>query len=371
MSALQNLTRLINMAIEQFLSRVISSKGPSELELTLPSIFSIAELGPYPLCQYYKLSESDLGGELQMAFEDISFTPVTVAAVQSGSDKRQFKLTLKPSVLKGHYQLFCLQSPEITMDIGGLMGRLPPVMAEDPPMTEERYFRFVQLEQQRAHLNRTANGRLLVDKYNKHNDAYHDVYSTNEFLRQYWHEDGASEEMGECTSEALKKGGIVNPKDRGFGTKGISYNSNAFQQQIFLSLACSLEGYAEAAEAALNFSRIVDNQTGNSSDISVELTGQEVYSAVESSSLTLKSLQSSPQTVALLAALKSIATSSTASDNDVGLGKQLGYTLDAHMCSRLRGVYQGYLNKHLTNLAWLYTVTPSKSSWREASLTTC
>lgn len=332
------------MAIENFLSRVISGNGLGALELALPSVFSVAASGPYPLCHYFKLPESDLGGELQLVFEDISFAPVTVAAVEFGTDKRQFKVTLNAAVLNGRYQLFCLQSPEVTMDTGGLMGRLPALNAEEPPLTEEQYFRFVQLEQQRKHLNQTANGRLLVDEYNRHNDAYHHVYSTNEFLRLYWEENGTSEDMGEYTSEALKTGDVVNPNDRGFGSQGVSYNSNAFQQQIMLALACELAGYIEAGEAALSFSEVV-NETGNTSQMPVELTGQEIYSAVESSSLTLKSLQSSPRTVALLAALKSIATSKIASDTDIEFCKQLGYTLGAQMCQRLRAVYQGYLSK--------------------------
>ena len=332
------------MVIENFLSRVISGNGLGALELALPSAFTVAALGPYPLCHYFKLPESDLGGELQLALKDISFAPVSVAAVESGTDKRQFKVTLNASLLNGRYQLYCLQSPEVTMDTGGLMGRLPAFNAEEPPMTEEQYFRFVQLEQQRNHLNQTANGRLLVDEYNRHNDAYHHVYTTNEFVRLYWEENGTSEEMGEYTSEALKSGDVVNPKDRGFGSEGVSYNSNAFQQQIWLALGCELAGYIEAGEAALNFSEVV-NETGNSSGKSAELTGQEIYNAVESSSLSQKSLQTSPRTVALMAALKSIATSQIASDTDLELCKQLGYTLDAHMCQRLRAVYQGSLSK--------------------------
>nr|WP_314483596.1 hypothetical protein [uncultured Pseudomonas sp.] len=332
------------MVIENFLSRVISGNGLGALELALPSAFTVAALGPYPLCHYFKLPESDLGGELQLAFKDISFAPVSVAAVESGTDKRQFKVTLNASLLNGRYQLYCLQSPEVTMDTGGLMGRLPAFNAEEPPMTEEQYFRFVQLEQQRNHLNQTANGRLLVDEYNRHNDAYHHVYTTNEFVRLYWEENGTSEEMGEYTSEALKSGDVVNPKDRGFGSEGVSYNSNAFQQQIWLALGCELAGYVEAGKAALNFSEVV-NETGNSSGKSAELTGQEIYNAVESSSLSQKSLQTSPRTVALMAALKSIATSQIASDTDLEFCKQLGYTLDAHMCQRLRAVYQGSLSK--------------------------
>lgn len=332
------------MVIENFLSRVISGNGFGALELALPSAFTVLALGPYPLCHYFKLPESDLGGELQLAFEDISFAPVTVAAMESGTDKRQFKVTLNASVLNGRYKLFCLQSPEVTMDTGGLMGRLPALNAEEPPMTEEQYFRFVQLEQQRNHLNQTANGRLLVDEYNRHNDAYHYVYSTNEFLRQYWEENGTSEDMGEYTSGALKSGDVVNPKDRGFGSQGVSYNSNAFQQQIWLALACMRDGFIEAGEAALSFSDVV-KETGNTSEMSVGLTGQEIYNAVESSSLSQKNLQTSPRTAALMAALKSIATSKIASDTDLEFCKQLGYTLDAQMCQRIRAVYQGSLSR--------------------------
>ena len=332
------------MVIENFLSRVIFGHGQAELELALPSEFKVVTLGPYPLCQYFKLPESDLGGELQLAFEDISFAPVTVAAIESGTDKRQFKVTLNACVLKSQYKLFCLQRPEVTMDTGGLMGRLPALSAEEPAMTEEQYFRFVQLEQQRNHLNQTANGRLLVEEYNRHNDAYHHVYSTNEFLRLYWEENGTSEDMGEYTSEALKRGDVVNPKDRGFGSQGVAYNSNAFQQQIMLAVACQSAGYIEAGKAALSFSDVV-KETGNTSQLSVELTGQEIYNAVESSSLTLKSLQTSPRTEVLLAALKNIATSKIASNSDIKSCQLLGYTLDAKMCQRLRAVYQGSLSQ--------------------------
>lgn len=329
------------MNIDQFTSRLVNAYNPSELHSLVPPTFSIAAAGPYPLRQYIKLDDCGKGGELLLSLKDILVAPVTLGFVQSGADKRQLKITLQPSVMTGRYTLFCLEGPEVTLDTGGLMGALSTQNEETPPMTVEQYFRLVQLEKERAQLNQTANGRLLVGEYNQHNDAYHDVFTNNEYLRQYWQQDGASEEMGDHTSEALKSGADINPPDSRFGAKGVSYNSNAFAQQLNLWAAC-LFVYPEAAEAALEFSESV-SVTGNTETATVPLTGQQVYASVDAESRAVNPAQPSAKVQALQTALCNIVINKVATDSDIQICHQQGYVMDLETRQRLQVIYQASL----------------------------
>lgn len=329
------------MNIDQFTSRLANVHNTSKSHLLIPPTFSITAAGPYPLRQHITLDDGGKGGELLLSFEDVSVTPVTLASVQTGADKRHLKITLQPSVMTGRYTLFCLEGPEVTMDTGGLMGTLPALNEETPPMTVEQYFRFVQLEKERAQLNETANGRLLVGEYNQHNDAYHDVFTNNEQLRKYWQQDGASEEMGDHTSQALKNGAVINPPDNRFGAKGVSYNSNAFAQQLNLWSACFWV-YPDAAAAALTFSESVQ-LTGNTQTATVQFTGEQVHASVNADIQKVNSAESSAKVQALQTALCNIVVNKVATDSDIQICNQHGYVMDLETRQRLQVIYQASL----------------------------
>lgn len=329
------------MLLDHFVSSITSPHSTDSLDGVLPPFFSISECGPYSLRHHIDLPGSQIGGELLLSLNELSVTPVSLASVESGFDKRQLKVTLNPAALKGRYELFCLENPRVTMDTGGLLGRLPSTNGEAPPeWTEERYFRFVQLEQERANLNETANGRELVGRYNEHNDAYHDVFTQNEQLRKHWEEDGATEEMGIYTSAALKNGSVINPADRGFGSKNASYNSTSFAQSLYLYFACMGGGFEEAGIAALTFKDMIETETGNTDSETVGLTRSQVYATVNNASRRSRVEGPNAKTLALHSAFSKIVTQETVTDHDIDFFARNGYVMDPETHQRLKAIYQ-------------------------------
>ena len=333
------------MTIDSFLSRLASISDSSIGRPILPPAFSITDAGPFPLKQHIKPDGHPLGGELLLSLDNLTVEPVTLVAVQPGINKRQFNVTLGPASLTGRYQLFYNECAQVTLDTGGLMGALPAESEETGQMTEERYWRLVHLEKERAELNQTANGRLLVGEYNQHNDAYHQVFTENEQLRKFWHEDGASDEMGEHTSAALKSGALINPPEATFGSKGVSYNSNAFSQQLNLFSAC-LADHPEAAFAALIFNETVTGGTGNSQSTNVALNRSQIFDSVNAASPTTWKAGPSASVRALHSALINIIVNKTASAVDIDICNQQGFVMDAETRQRLQTIYWASLRKH-------------------------
>ena len=109
------------MLLDHFVSSITSPHSTDSLDGVLPPFFSISECGPYSLRQHIDLPGSQIGGELLLSLNELSVTPVSLASVESGFDKRQLKVTLNPAALKGRYELFCLENPRVTMDTGGLL----------------------------------------------------------------------------------------------------------------------------------------------------------------------------------------------------------------------------------------------------------
>lgn len=333
------------MTIDSFLSRFGSTREPSIEYPILPATFSIADAGPFPLKQHIKPDGHPLGGELLLSFEHLIVEPVTFIAVQPDSHHRQLNVTLGPVSLSGRYQLFYNECAQVTLDTGGLMGALPAESEDTGQMTEARYWQLVQLEQERAELNQTANGRLLVEEYNQHNDAYHQVFTENEQLRKYWHQDDASDEMGEHTCAALKSGAVINPPEATFGSNSVSYNSNAFSQQLNLFFAC-LADYPEAATAALSFNETVTGETGNSQTTTVALNRSQIFDSVNASSPIKWKAGPSARVRALQDALINIIVKKTASAVDIDICHQQGFVMDPETRQRLQTIYWASLRKH-------------------------
>ena len=147
--------------------------------------------------------------------------------------------------------------------------------------------------------------------------------------------------MGDHTSEALKSGADINPPDGRFGAKGVSYNSNAFAQQLNLWAAC-LFVYPEAAEAALDFSESV-SVTGNTETATVPLTGEQVYASVDAVSRAVNPAQPSAKVQALQTALCNIVINKVATDSDIQICHQQGYVMDLETRQRLQLIYQASL----------------------------
>lgn len=330
------------MTIKTFISQLVPSDGPSALDYILPRSFSISMCGPYPLRQHIKPENSPSGGELCLSFDNLSVSPVELESIKPGVKGNTVEVRLKASTLRGNYQFFYLESPEVDMDVGGGMGALPirpNADEENPTPTEKKYYRLVSAETERAKLNQTANGRLLVDRFNIHNDAYHDVFEANEQLRIYWRKDGTSEAMGDHTSEALKSDAVVNPKDRTFGDKNMSYNANAFQQQLNLWAAC-LRDFPDAAEAALQFGDEISSSTGNEETATSEMVASRVYETINTTSARMIAAGPSKGVLELQAALINIVANKNTIQSDIDTCASRGYVIDAVTCERLRSIYQ-------------------------------
>lgn len=113
------------MTIKTFISQLVPSDGPSALDYILPRSFSISMCGPYPLRQHIKPENSPSGGELCLSFDNLSVSPVELESIKPGVKGNTVEVRLKASTLRGNYQFFYLESPEVDMDVGGDWARYP------------------------------------------------------------------------------------------------------------------------------------------------------------------------------------------------------------------------------------------------------
>jgi hypothetical protein len=281
-------------SIHAFFAELSSPGGPGALAATLPSHFEIAAAGPFPLAKHVPVAGSAVGGALMIGFDRLSFGPLAITGFERDPDGEdegtgEFTVTLAPAQVQGHYELFALETPRIDLDTGGAVQPFAAIEAmqeaaagdpapADPGITEKQYDQVMQANAQRTKLNQTANGRAALASYDQYNDAYNDVFNTNAALRQRWAGDGAVAEMSDHTSGALDSGAVINPPDKTFGTKGNTYNANAFAQQLNVWAAC-VSKYQDAAAAALKFSDPVGT-TGNTKMQVNPMTGDQVFGAV-------------------------------------------------------------------------------------------
>ncbi|HEX3406799.1 MAG TPA: hypothetical protein VHS81_06145, partial [Caulobacteraceae bacterium] len=301
-------------AIDTFFAALSSPSGAGSLAGSLPARFEVATAGPFPLAKHVPVPDHPVGGELMIEFEDVSFGPLAITGFQpvAGGDENEseFTVTFGPAQVQGHYELFALETPRIELDTGGAVQPFRALEAgpSDEGVTEKQYDQVMQANAQRTKLNQTANGRAMLSAYDQHNDAYNDVFNSNKQLRTYWAGDGAIAEMSDHTSDALDAGAVINPSDKTFGTKGNTYNGNAFAQQLNVWAACIAAKYNDAASAALNFQKPV-NTTGNTKTQVTPMTGDQVFGAVNSAAppAVAGALQTASEEHALHAPLMRIA----------------------------------------------------------------
>lgn len=329
-------------AIDDFLAKLAAS-GPSSLAGALPQAFAISASGPYPLAKHVDIPGSAVGGELLLAFDALSVAPVAVAEVVPEAARNRVAVVLKPAELTGRYQLFGLETPRVELDTGGLMAPLATMAAapgDAPTITVEQYDQLQQANDQRSKLNQTSNGRALVGTYNTHNDVYNEVFNTNAQLRRVWADGGATKEMSDYTSDALKTNAVVNPTAdlRTFGTKKLSYNQNAFAQKLNVWAAC-LDVDEAAAEAALDFGDQVTKTTKNTQKLTVPMTGDQVYSTVNTAPPPPagRLMGAAPAVQPLGQALRRVVDESHDA-NDLDLIGSHGFEMDDETQARLRAI---------------------------------
>lgn len=175
--------------------------------------------------------------------------------------------------------------------------------AENAPDPVEPYLNAARA--QRSRLWQTPNGGQMMDKFYDHNEVYNWMFQNNESMQESWVEPANTYFMKQ-TYEASGKpdsmkvnNGVYNSPDNANNANdddGMTYNENAFAQQITMSFAAlgiaqnpkrvpagfTSEQFAAAATAASKFGTGPVQSTGNTDEQTTPLTVNEVYGHVAS-----------------------------------------------------------------------------------------
>jgi len=157
-----------------------------------------------------------------------------------------------------------------------------------------------QARDQRTKLNSTTNGQKLMGVYNQHNEVYNDVFQNSSAMRTTWKSGGVTKAMASDTSTALNsEDTVINDGSKTYKNtdtgEEVSYNSNAFKQQISLCFNTIFQDpsynpfdagslpqgkYLDAAKATLSFAKVVQT-TGNEKLKVKPMTQKSVYTNVD------------------------------------------------------------------------------------------
>ena len=248
-------------------------------------------------------------GDLGMRFHDFALTGLSrprPVALPGG-----FDLHFPALGFQGRATLTAKSAPEITLDTGGGLMAFGdedigtgggPTDPLDPARKGEM---LEQARRERARLMDSENGRKLMGEYNEHNEVYNSVFVKSAAARNAWTANGATRDMAEHTHVALGDEDptvtVVNPeaRERTFGTRQVTYNQNAFVQQLQIVVNTISQDptfnpwdprakldpesrYVKASLAAMNFGKATE-KTGNSKTLIKPLTGPDVHGTVDAS----------------------------------------------------------------------------------------
>lgn len=228
-------------------------------------------------------------------------------AVAAAADGPRWTLTLEGVTLRGRYRLEAKPDPVLDLDTAGNLMELRreargPAVAGGgggaPDPEAEQWL--ATARQQREALGQTDNGLQLIALYNQHNEVYEEVFRTSPTLPSNWQAGGVTRAMAADTNAAVQAGGTINPPDKDYGG-GVTYNSNAFVQQLNVAVETVLSDpnfnpyepltqqnlhgkYWAAAKAALSFGKGVSESTGNTKSRVTAMAAAGVYQAVQSQS---------------------------------------------------------------------------------------
>lgn len=220
-------------------------------------------------------------------------------------ERVRLKLLLECLNLQGYYSLNAKPDPLLDMDTGGNLMELPsesrqPVAAgsdsDNEGLDPEKEEWLDGAREQRTRLSGTENGQKLLALHGEHNEVYDEVFRTSGAMRNTWQAGGVTRAMAADTSNAVKNDSAIN-NNQYISSSGetVSYNSNAFTQQLALGLntlltdpdfdvtdptATPAEKYQAASKAALSFGQAVKTQTGNDKQTVQPLTPSQVYDTV-------------------------------------------------------------------------------------------
>lgn len=218
--------------------------------------------------------------------------------------KISLKLRLDGVILNGRYALEAKYDPIVDLDTAGNLMDLPPEACrpieggadpDDPDDLDPQKEEWLdQARDQRSKLQQNENGQKLMGLYSEHNEIYEEVFRENTALTPLWRAGGATKEMAADTSEAVKTDGVVNSSGKTY-SGDLTYNANAFVQQLNVASACVWSDpdfdpavgpspdskYWNAAKAALSFGKGVTTTTNNTKDNVQELKASDVHGTVE------------------------------------------------------------------------------------------
>lgn len=249
-------------------------------------------------------------GAVGLQWTDLSVEGLGKLVAAARLSAWRWRLTIGGVRLAGQCRLEAKPDPVIDLDTGGNLQELPPTATQPlaaggggdaPDPATEQWLDTARA--QRARLGATENGLQLIALYNQHNEVYADVFNTSQTLPTIWKAQGATRAMAADTNDALATGGVINQPDKLYAN-GLTYNHNAFVQQLAVSVATLLKvpglslyqpleqqnpsgPYWEASKAALSFGKGVTDSTGNSKTQVTPLVSDGVYQAVNAPSAAL------------------------------------------------------------------------------------
>jgi hypothetical protein len=254
-------------------------------------------------------------GHIGIRFSDVAISGVEEVRIDAArstveGDRAVAWLQWTELRVDGHQSLVAKPAPVIRMDTGGSLldyddnDIRPAGAASVTPLDPAQQAAMLdQAREQRTRLMDHPNGVQLMSQYNEHNEVFNTVFVTSTAARTAWAAEGATKEMALHTHVAIDPNvpavNIVNPpKDQAsFGAQKISYNSNAFLQQLQIVVnTVSADPnfnpfdpdatpdpdskYTKASLAALTFGSAV-GQTGNSKAATTPLSPDQVHSSVQ------------------------------------------------------------------------------------------
>ncbi|MGJ4748003.1 hypothetical protein ACQV5M_16715 [Leptospira sp. SA-E8] len=278
---------------------------PSSPAYPLARIVEMAESWAYPRASIaFRFEEMIISGFENFRIDPAQFTDKTI----------RFRILLEELFLSGKYTVETKPDLIPELDTAGNLSELSlgsdtpqeggGDSETDPDPQKEAWLD--QAREERDRLSSTNNGQKLLGAYNEHNETYDEVFKTYKALTNAWRAGGATKEMASDTSGALKSDEVINSSTKKY-VGGVTYNGNAFAQQLNVAAACLYADpnfneetgppqgskYWEAAKAALSFGKGVGDTTGNQKAKVKEMKPSEVHSSVDSHSGELPSINDS------------------------------------------------------------------------------
>lgn len=290
------------MSTNHLESQIRAALAASPADLVLGAIDDV------PLAFHVPLPDQPFGnGHVSIRFDQLALGGLDHAEVACAARDGGAVATVRwpRATLTGAYAVTALPAPRIDLDTGGTMldgdddiepgggggGQEAPL----DPATRDAMLDNARA--QRTRLMDDPNGQTLMSHYDEHNEIYNTVFVASAAARGAWAANGATKEMALDTHAAVGANGTVNDPTRTYGTQKVTYNENAFNQQLQIVVNTVAADpnfdpfnpdakldpdspYTKASLAALTFGNAV-GQTGNSKTATTPLQRDGVYGAVQ------------------------------------------------------------------------------------------